>query len=184
MPDCNQWESFFDSGEVVDALGCAELPGHIVEFGCGFGTFTLPVARRTNGIVHAVDIDPEMIARVTSFGLTNIAPLERDFIADGTGLPDAIAVHAMVFNILHVEDPVGILREAYRVLVPGGRISIIHWRSDIETPRGPALEIRPSPKQCLSWGADAGFVGGQIVEISHAAPWHYGLLLIKPELTR
>jgi hypothetical protein len=33
------------------------------------------------------------------------------------------------------------------------KFPIIHWRSDIETPRGPALEIRPSPEQCLALGA-------------------------------
>lgn len=105
-------------------------------------------------------------------------------MADGTGLPDASVVHAMVFNILHVEEPVGILREAYRVLVPGGKVSIIHWRSDIETPRGPALEIRPSPERCLAWAAEAGFVKRQIVEIGHSGPWHYGLVLAKPRLAR
>ena len=180
MPECQQWESFFDPGQVVESLQCAALPGDIVEFGCGFGTFTLPAARRTSGVVHALDIEPEMISHVAAASLTNIVPLERDFIANGTGLPDASAVHAMVFNILHVENPVCILREAYRVLVPGGRISIIHWRSDIETPRGPSLEIRPSPKQCLMWAEEAGFENGRMVELGQSAPWHYALVLGKP----
>jgi SAM-dependent methyltransferase len=181
MPECQQWESFFDPEQVVEALRCAALPGDIVEFGCGFGTFTLPVARRTSGVVHALDIDPEMISHVAAASLTNIVPIERDFIADGTGLPDASAVHAMVFNILHVEDPVGILREACRVLIPGGTVSIIHWRSDLKTPRGPSLEIRPLPEQCLSWAAEAGLVRGRIIELGPSSPWHYGLLTDKPE---
>jgi SAM-dependent methyltransferase len=180
MPDCERWESFFDAEKVVELLGGAESAGDIVEFGCGFGTFTLPVARRTSGIVHALDIDPEMIARVVAASLTNVMPLERDFITKGTGLPDASVVHAMVFNILHVEDPVGILREAWRVLVPGGKASIIHWRSDIETPRGPSLEIRPSPEQCLAWAEEAGFVDGHGVNLHQSAPWHFGLVISKP----
>lgn len=180
MPERNRWESFFDPEKVVGALGCAAVPGDVVEFGSGFGTFTLPVARRTSGIVHALDIDPEMISHVTSASLTNILVSERDFIVNGTGLPDESMVHAMVFNILHVEDPVGILGEALRVLVPGGSVSIIHWRSDIETPRGPSLDIRPSPEQCLMWAEEAGFVNGRMVELGQAAPWHYALVLGKP----
>ena len=41
-----------------------DSPGHIVEFGCGFGTFTLPAARRTTGIVTALDIKPARVANV------------------------------------------------------------------------------------------------------------------------
>lgn len=182
MPECSRWESFFDPDQVVELLGCTESPGDIVEFGCGFGTFTLPVANRTSGTVHALDIDPKMISLVTAAGLANVLAVERDFIANGTGLPNASIVHAMVFNILHVEDPDGILREAWRVLVPGGKISIIHWRTDIETPRGPSLDIRPSPEQCAEWAAEAGFADARAVSLGRAAPWHYGLVLGKPHL--
>lgn len=80
----------------------------------------------------------------------------RDFAADGTDLPDGAAVHAMLFNLLHIENPVGLLREALRVLGPGGSASVIHWRSDIETPRGPSPAIRPSPERCARWAEEAG----------------------------
>lgn len=181
MPGREQWAGFFDAGRVIDLLGCAEAPGDVVEFGCGFGTFTLPVARRISGTLHAIDIDPEMTARVAAAGLPNVVPVERDFIVDGTGLADASVVHAMVFNILHVENPLGILREAFRVLVPGGTASIIHWRSDISTPRGPSLEIRPSPWQCRSWAKKAGFLNGREIALGQSAPWHFGLRLEKPD---
>lgn len=150
-----------------------------LNFGCGFGTFTLPVARRATGVVHALDIDPEMIARVTAAGLTNIVSVERDFMADGTGLPDASVVHAMVFNILHIEEPLRILREAYRVLEPGGKLSIIHWRTDMETPRGPSPDIRPSREHCTAWAEQAGFADGRSIPLGAGAPWHYGLVFEK-----
>ena len=59
--------------------------------------------------------------------------------------PDASVDHAMLFNILHVEEPVGLLCEAMRVLVPGGKAGIIHWRTDLETPRGPSMADPPMP---------------------------------------
>lgn len=184
MPENWLWEEFFDPEGVIEHLGCASQPGDVVEFGCGYGTFTLPVARRSTGTVHAFDIDPEMISSVRrsagELSLANIAAVERDFMECGTGLSDASAVHAMVFNILHIEDPMRILREAYRVLAPGGRVSIIHWRTDLETPRGPSLDIRPSPGQCLGWAARAGFQSRHTILLGKSAPWHYGLMLEKP----
>lgn len=184
MPDEWQWEEFFDPAKVIELLGCASQPGDVVEFGCGYGTFTLPVAHVLKGNIHTFDIDPEMVAGVThaavESSLPNIVAAERDFMETGTGLPDASVIHAMVFNILHIEEPLKILREAYRVLAPGGRISIIHWRTDLETPRGPLLDIRPTPGQCLGMAARAGFQHRQTVLLGKAAPWHYGLVLDKP----
>ena len=43
-------------------------------------------------------------------GLTNVTVVQRDFVSDGSGLPDAQASYVMLFNILHVEDPIGLLR--------------------------------------------------------------------------
>jgi SAM-dependent methyltransferase len=184
MPVSWQWEEFFDPERVVDLLGCADAPGDVVEFGCGYGTFTLPVARKLTGTVHALDVDPEMIGNVTRSaaldGIGNIVPTLCDFMEDGTGLADDSMVHAMVFNLLHIENPLGLLREAYRVLVPGGKLSIIHWRTDLETPRGPSIDIRPTPGQCFSLAARAGFQDRQTVQLGSSAPWHYGLLHSRP----
>lgn len=184
MPEPSYWESFFDAGAIIEALGCASLPGDIVEFGCGYGTFTLPLARQTKGTVHGFDIDPEMVACVTRetarLSLDNIVAEERDFMQDGTGLPDSSVAHVMVFNILHIEEPLVLLREARRILRPGHRLSIIHWRNDIETPRGPPLHIRPSPEQCIAWAASLEFHDFRVVDLAYAAPWHFGLTLAKP----
>ena len=35
----------------------------MVELGCGYGTFTLPVARRISGVIESEDIEPGMIER-------------------------------------------------------------------------------------------------------------------------
>lgn len=184
MPDETQWEEFFAPAKVIELLGCTSLPGDVVEFGCGYGTFTLPVARCLTGIVHAFDIDPEMVARVTQAAadsmLSNISVVERDFMELGTGLLDSSVVHAMVFNILHIEEPMKILREAYRVLAPDGKCAIIHWRTDLDTPRGPSLDIRPSAGQCLGMAVRAGFLHRHTIPLGKAAPWHYGLVLDKP----
>ena len=63
----------------------------------------------------------------------------------------------MLSNILHLENPLRLLREAYRVLAPGEEVVVIHWRSDISIPRGPSLAIRPTADQSRTWGEKAGF---------------------------
>jgi hypothetical protein len=61
--------------------------------------------------VLAFDIEPEMVAatvaKVSATDLSNVFTEVRDFVADGCGE----AGYAMLFNILHIEDPVGLLRE-------------------------------------------------------------------------
>jgi SAM-dependent methyltransferase len=185
MPEENSWDAFFDADCILEKLECAkEKKESIVEFGSGYGTFTLPAARRTSGIVHALDIEPDLVALVQrkarDAGLTNVRAEARDFVVQGTGLPPESMDHAMVFNLLHIEKPVALLREAYWVLKPGGIVSIIHWKHDPSTPRGPSMSIRPRPEQCRSWAEAAGFVFLREQDLSECCEYHYGLLLIRP----
>lgn len=181
MPAEDWWGSFFDAGAAVQLfVGPDGVKGNVVEFGSGYGTFTLPVARYCHGIVSAQDIEPEMVTRVQELAdanqLTNIQAELRDFVALGTGLQSGSQAHAMIYNLLHLESPVALLKEAYRVLKVGGTLSVMHWRSDIATPRGPSLDIRPSPQQCMTWIEEAGFHSVQPVNLKAACPFHFGLL--------
>ncbi|MHB8897183.1 MAG: class I SAM-dependent methyltransferase, partial [Thermoguttaceae bacterium] len=153
------------------------------EFGCGYGTFTTAAARVVRGAVHALDIEPDMIAATRSKaeaeGLRNVRVSLRDFVAEGTGLPAASVDYAMLFNILHAESPECLLRECYRVLAPDGLLGIIHWNCDPATPRGPSMEIRPRPEQCRDWAVQAGFES-QAREVVNLPPYHYGIVLRRP----
>lgn len=181
MPDAHMWEGFFDASRILDQLGCPGAHADIVEFGCGYGTFTVAAAARTAGTIFAFDIDPAMVAatrgRAQAAGLANVVVAERDFVAAGTGLPEAAVDAALLFNILHAAEPVSLLREARRVLKPGGSVHVIHWVSDRATPRGPALAIRPRPEQCRAWLAEAGFrVPPADIDLP---PWHYGVSAVR-----
>lgn len=181
MPDEAMWEGFFDARGILQGLGLADPAVDVVEFGCGYGTFTVAAARLTSGVVHAMDIESAMIeataARADSLGLGNVRTVHRDFVDQGTGLADESVGYAMLFNILHAEDPVGLLRESHRVLRVGGRVGVIHWVCDAATPRGPDLAIRPRPEQCRAWLRDAGFEIA--VPLVALPPYHYGLVGLK-----
>ena len=182
MPDEAMWAQFFDARQILTALAFTTPDADVVDFGCGYGTFTVAAARLTTGNVYALDIDPTMIAATTakaaSLGLGNVNIIERDFIAAGTGLRDASTDYAMLFNILHAENPVDLLREALRVLRPGGTVAVIHWIHDSTTPRGPDLGIRPRPEQCRAWLQEAKFE--RVTPTIALPPHHYGVLGRKP----
>lgn len=180
MPDEAYWASFFEAETAIDRLFGTAVLGDVIEFGCGYGSFTVPAARRTTGKVIALDIEPEMVDcvrhKAVTFDLPNIQADVRDFVAHGTGVDSGSQTHAMIFNLLHLEQPISLLREAYRTLQDGGVLSVIHWRSDIPTPRGPSLEIRPTPDQCRAWIAEAGFHAIESVDLQDCCPFHFGLL--------
>jgi ubiquinone/menaquinone biosynthesis C-methylase UbiE len=178
MPDEQMWDQFFDPAVILKRLGIQNLTGTIVDMGCGYGTFAIPAAQMNQSMVYALDIEHEMIvatqekARIA--GLKNVYAAQRDFITNGTALPNSSCEYVMLFNILHAEDPLKILAEAKRILQPGGRVGVIHWIHDAATPRGPCLEIRPKPEQCISWLSEAAFrMDGPIIEFP---PYHYGLI--------
>lgn len=181
MPDEAYWASFFDPEGILDKLRVTQGGSYnLVEFGCGYGTFSLPAAKRTQGTVTALDIEPLMVElvaeRAKAEGLLNVRAELRDFVEQGTGVTYGSQGHAMVFNLLHIEEPLALLREVFRSLEPGGIVSVIHWRSDIETPRGPPLDIRPKPEQCAAWLSEAGFDSVIHVDLGPSAPYHFGLL--------
>ena len=84
MPAQAYWETLFDVPLILDAFGFTadSATGDVAELGCGYGTFTLPLAQRTSGTVHTFDLDPAMVAttsaRATAAGLTNIRASVRD----------------------------------------------------------------------------------------------------------
>jgi len=177
MPDRSFWESFFDPAETLQLLSFPAT-GDVVDFGCGYGTFTLAAATLGTGTVYGVDIDPEMVRtaekRAEQAGLHNVRVIERDFVTHGAGLPAESCSYAMLFNILHAEDAVGLLRKARDVLRPDGLVAVIHWIPDPSTPRGPPLEIRPTPQQCQEWMLAAGFdPASPVIQLP---PYHYGLV--------
>lgn len=184
MPDERIWSNFFDPSSILTKLGLTTDCGNVVEFGCGYGTFTIPAAHVISGTFYAVDIDAEMIAatrkKVDSAGLHNVKVCLKDFLAMGTGLPQASMDYAMLFNILHAEHPAVLLKEAYRLLAPGGRVGIIHWNYDDKTPRGPSMSVRPRPEQCAVWAEQVGFnkLPSGVIDLP---PYHYGMVLEKQE---
>ena len=183
MPEARLWHTFFDPIAILDAMDLTGDVRDAADLGCGYGTFSIPAAKRIQGTLHGFDIDPAMIEASKRFAeredTRNVRLCLRDFVTDGTALDADSMDYVMLFNILHAEDPLRLLREAKRILSLSGRVAVIHWNYDPGTPRGPPMSIRPHPDDCRRWIEEAGF----LTEKAHIdlPPYHYGILARKPK---
>jgi SAM-dependent methyltransferase len=182
MPSEELWSSFFDVERILDGMLVNSEIVDAADFGCGYGTFTIPAAQRIRGILYAIDLEPEMLRTVNlkarNKGLTNVRTTLSDLLHEGSSLRNESIDYVMLFNLLHSEDPLILLREAFRVLRVEGRVGIIHWIRDASTPRGPPLEMRPTVEQCLDWCRQAGFHASSALS-TDLKPYHFGLVMKK-----
>jgi ubiquinone/menaquinone biosynthesis C-methylase UbiE len=181
MPTEDIWSDFFNVDLIISELQISSKISDLVEIGCGYGTFTIPSAKIIKGIVYTFDIEKEMLdivkQKLANENIHNVNLDQRDVLTQKTGLADNSIDYVMLFNILHHESPIDFINEAHRILKPKGKIGILHWRSDISTPRGPDLSIRPKPEQILQWIDKLKFkIDKEPVVIE---PYHYGLVISK-----
>lgn len=181
MPDETYWQTFFDPIVVLTTLGLNQIAGPVIDVGAGYGTFTFAIATMTQHPVIAIDIEPllveDLVIRAGIAGLHHVEGRLRDVTRVGLGVASGSADIVLLFNLLHCEEPVALLRAAREVLRPAGRVGIIHWRRDVPTPRGPALSIRPEPQTCVDWLVQAGLsIERPPVTLP---PYHFGLVGIK-----
>ena len=114
---------------------------------------------------------------VNRAGLSNVGFVCRDVFEQRTGLEPESADMVLLFNILHFPERRVLLEEACRILRPSGIAAIIHWRKDIETPRGPRNDTRPDRASILEsiTGLPFSIYGSEEI----LEPYHLGILLIK-----
>jgi SAM-dependent methyltransferase len=167
MPEQEYWESLVDVALTIDRFKFHQFHD-VAEMGCGYGTFTEAVGKSITGKVFAYDIDPTMIA-TTKARTANlrVSVSQRDVFAEGFGVEvDA----ALLFNILHSEEPERLLRIAAEAAPV---IFVTHWIQG-STPRGPSEEIRPTPNQIAEWASQCSL---EVVQTFTLPPWHFGMIL-------
>ncbi len=132
-----RWARFIDNplrrlvqspSKVMDQAGVHEGM-RVLELGPGPGFFTLEASRRAGswGRLYCLDIQPQLIARlkhrIEREGLENVALM----VGDAAALPfadDSLDLAFLVTVFGEIPDKDEALRELYRVLRPGGILSV------------------------------------------------------------
>ena len=180
MPDESLWERFFNPYEIFEKFELLHESGPGADIACGFGTFTIPLAKIHSSTIYAVDINKNFLnhlqSRIEENNIQNIKIIQSDITESSFRLPEKVQF-AFLFNILHCENPEALIINVGRNLTDNGKIYVIHWRTDIKTPRGPPLEIRPEMADIKKIMTNLDFK--LVKEFSAISTYHYGIAFQK-----
>jgi ArsR family transcriptional regulator len=117
------------------ALGHLLPDVRVADLGCGDGYLTIETARWARRVV-AVDRSAQVLERARALarrrGVTNIVWKQGD-IEDLPLRSRSVDVALLSQALHHAADPLQALREAVRILVPGGRVLVLDLRAHEET---------------------------------------------------
>lgn len=125
---------FIDPEEVLEEIDLRpEMRG--AEFGCGAGHWAVSLASYlSKGLVYALDVQPGPLsalrARVEREKISNLRTLRGNISEEeGSTLPARSLDIVLIPNLLfQTEEKEEILKEAKRILCPGGILLVVDWR--------------------------------------------------------
>jgi predicted methyltransferase len=162
-PDRDEWSK---PDQIMDALGIAD--GAVVaDLGAGGGWLEIRLARRVgpNGLVYAVDIQPQMIEainrRMVHEGFSNVRTVMGTSTDPRlpTGLDAVLIVNATYREMddpAHPDVILKLLTNVARSLKPQGRLGVADFLPGGGGP-GPAAEDRVNPETIIRAAEASGF---------------------------
>lgn len=168
----------------VSALGIE--PGmHVADFGAGSGAYVRAMAERMlgSGRIYAIDIQKDLLRRIHNEarqrGHSNVDILWGDLEEPhGAKVPDNSLDVVLISNLLfQVGEKANVVKEAYRVLRPLGRLAVIDWTESFGG-MGPRREDVVTVQEVSELARDTGF---SFVREFEPGAHHFGLLFRKPK---
>ncbi len=171
----DQWAKEFDDPardawqrpkEVVELMAI-ERGMRVADVGAGTGYFEPWLSRAVGdtGVVHALDIEPDMVRYLTDRArresLTNVRPglVSTDDPKLPVGLVDRILI---VDTWHHIADRGAYARKLFRALSSKGRLYVVDFT--LEAQRGPPPGHRLAPEAVVRELSSAGFVARVVSE--------------------
>lgn len=148
------------------------------EFGCGSGSFTIPLAQQLNeGQVYGFDVQQEPLSALKGEAslknVNNIKTRRTDLEQPkASNLPPQSVDVVLIINMLfQIEDEEPVINEAKRVLREGGKCLIIDWKPEANL--GPKGD-RETAEFIKDLAQEAGFT---VEEEFDPGNYHWGLML-------
>jgi ubiquinone/menaquinone biosynthesis C-methylase UbiE len=112
---------------VLDEVGIKE-GHHVLDYGCGPGSYTVPLAELVgkSGKIYALDVHPLAIQAVKRLASRKRLENVQTILSDcETGLQPSSVDVVLLYDILHdLGDPNRVLEELHRTLKPKGILSV------------------------------------------------------------
>jgi ubiquinone/menaquinone biosynthesis C-methylase UbiE len=136
--------------ELLKEVALIETGDTCIDFGSGTGVFAIPMADMAGsaGRVYAVDNSLEMLGHIKAKNPPQNLVLVQSGVVE-TGLDNGISDLCLLAFILHeIEEPGKLIAEALRLLKPEGRLVIVDWNAELDSP-GPPRKVRISKEQIV-----------------------------------
>lgn len=132
-------------------------PITLIDIGAGTGIFAKEIAKKIpDGKIYACDSSSVMVDWMQeNLPEKNIIPFltKENSIDLDNGIADLVYMITVHHELL---EPEKLLKEGYRLLKPGGKITIIDWKKE-EMIDGPSIEKRISEEMIIKQLKNAGF---------------------------
>jgi len=176
--------TFSDPQKIIDQLEI--FPGQqVADLGAGSGAYSLAMAEKLKGNpdsrVFAIDIQKELLSRIDALAeskkLSSVHIIwgnieqEKGTCLRGDSL-DKVLIANTLFQVEHKKN---VIKEAYRILQPGGQLIIIDWSESFGN-------IGPKPDHIISQETaqllckEIGFTASETIQ---AGEHHYGFIATK-----
>lgn len=173
---------------VAEVLRRARIkPGDAVaDLGTGReGKIAIPAGQIVgeNGVAYAVDVVktilPAVQTKAKMRGVNNIQTVWSDLEMYGATRAirdNSLDIGFLVTVLFQSTKHADIIKEAHRMVRPGGRLVVVDWKPGAQTPVGPPAHMRVHPEAiqeiCKRFAM-------QLQDTFEAGPYHWGLIFVK-----